>query len=376
MPTEEQYDENGWDALGRHRDTGNTYDPDGYDIDGNSRCDNGDCDDDTCERCHPEPEPEPEDDETFDEQLHAYNAKATDIHGWFYAPMRLANGGWSADRTLYAGHEIEMYSDNEDYDDVLTVLRQLDTPYRNLNPQTRTNRCAIAKHDGSLDVQDGGFEAVTVPLTRAQTYGIFESFKIVGDGNCSAWNMGNEVGHHIHLSRAAIGPLTLGKLLVFANADANQRFVERVACRPAEFNGFSSKKLTDAMREEPNGDRYEVINVTTHTVEFRMFKSNLMTRAILKNYEFAVSLTRYCEQVTHGMDTEPEWSSHPLHYLQYRRWVAEHHAEYPYLHQFFLAHPSMSQNYRSSKGLKANAIPKDRSPKFAFIRTLSAAGGA
>jgi len=381
------YNSEGWDSNDLHRDSGTEFHPttrcmrdgefyneDGEDWRGNSRCDNGDCEDWDCEACHP---PSDEDESSsFEDHLMAYSRKATDVHRWVCKPPVMVAGRWQFDRTLYAGHELEMYSDDEDTGDVDFVLAQLNSAYCKFNPQTRSGACAIAKHDGSLDHADGGFEAVTVPLTREQNYGIFESFKVLGSGRCSAWSMGDEVGHHIHLSRSAIGPLTLGKLLVFANAECNHKFIENVAGRKADFNGFARKKLTDALKDYPNDERYEVINVTEQTVEFRMFKCNLMSRAILKNYEFAVSLVRYCEQVTHGMDTEPEWDSHPLHYLQYRRWLVQRHAEYPYLHQFFLSHRSMSTNYKRHVGLAKNAVPKDRSPKFALIRADAVGVGA
>lgn len=383
------YDRRGFDANARHRDTGTYYHPDDHltwdeetysedndDLDwrGNSRCDNGDCMDDSCETCNPPDEDDDEDDDdgqwsssaSFEECLRGYDVRAPRVHGWRGIVALDENGFAQPDRTLYAGHEIEMYSDNESSEDVEFVLNQIDRAYARFNPQTSTGRCAIAKRDSSLDEYgDGGFETVTVPLTREQTYGIFGSFKVLGGGDCSAWPKGDNVGHHIHLSRAAIGPLTLGKLLVFMNAEVNHSFLVGIAGRAGEFNQFApGKKLTDA----DNGDRYEVLNVTDQTVEFRLFKSNLCSRAILKNYEFAVSAVRFCEDSPHGFE-EPECETDPLSYFQYRRYVASHHKEYPYLHAFLLTHHRLKRGYTNNSGLKPNAIPKERSPKFALIRT-------
>jgi hypothetical protein len=388
------FDRDGWDSRGfdhdnLHRVTRTHYHPedhltwdsspycednDGLDWQGNSRCDNGVCRDDDCERCYPPDEDDDDDEEenstwgssSFEDCLMGYDKRAPRVHGWSTRRVMGADGYYTTDRTLYAGHEIEMYTDDEDADDVAFVLRQLDSAYARFNPQTRTTRCAIAKHDGSLDdYGSGGFETVTVPLTREQTYGIFESFKVLGNGRCSAWTRGDSVGHHIHLSRAAIGPLTLGKMLVFLNAYVNRQFIVNVAGRDGDFNSFvPGKKLTDA----ENGDRYEVLNVTDQTAEFRMFKSNLYSRAILKNYEFAVSTVRFCEDSPHGFE-EPETETDPLSYFQYRRYVAAHHKEYPYLHAFLLTHHRLKRGYTGRSGLKPNAIPKERSPKFALIRT-------
>lgn len=384
------YDSRGFDGNNIHRDTGTYYHPvdhltwdsesysednDSLDWQGNSRCDNGDCSDSDCETCNPPDEDEDEDvdDErqwssssSFEDSLLGYDARAPRVHGWRPITVRDANGFCLLDRTLYAGHEIEMYSDDESADDVQFVLNQINSAYRRFKPQTTAGLCAIAKRDSSLDEYgDGGFETVTVPLTRDQTYGIFGSFKVLGGGHCSAWTKGDDVGHHIHLSRAAIGPLTLGKLLVFMNAEVNRSFLVGIAGRDGGFNQFApGKKLTDA----ENGDRYEVLNVTDQTVEFRLFKSNLYSRAILKNYEFAVSAVRFCEDSPHGFE-EPEYETDPLSYVKYRRYVASHHKEYPYLHAFLLTHHRLKRGYTMSSGLKPNAIPKERSPKFALIRT-------
>ena len=339
------YDRFGYDREGYDSDG---YNEDGEDSNGDTRCDNGECDDSDCERCNPS--------DSFDDRLDAYGERA---------PRRL---GWTADPALgptymYAGHEIEMYSDDEDFDDVEYTLAQVDDQYRKLNPLTHTRRCAIAKHDGSLS--DGGFELVTVPLTTEQVYGIFKAFKTLGNGRCSAWDKGNEVGHHIHLTRAAIGPLTLGKLLVFMNADVNHQFLEAIAGRPAGFNHFSSKKLTDCT----NNDRYEVVNVTGSTVEFRLFKSNLYSKAILKNHEFAVAAVRFCEQASHGFG-EVDTSSDPLHFVNFRSFVARNRNTYRYLHEYMLAHPTISMGYRRNSPLPESVKnPKERSPMFNLIRT-------
>lgn len=332
----EGYDREGYDSSG--------YNEEGYDESGNSRCDNGDCEDPDCEQCSHA---------GFEGQLDSYGSKAHITHGWRPHP----------EIDLYAGHEIEMYSDREDYSDVEYVLAQLDKAYAKFGPLTRSKKCAIAKHDGSLD--EWGFETVTVPLTDAQVYGIFGSFKTLGDGRCSAWDRGDDVGHHIHLSKRAITPLTLGKLLVFMNASVNRPFLESIACRQARFNHFSTKKLTTTQ----NSDRYEVLNVTDQTVEFRLFKSNLYSRAILKNHEFAVAAVRFCEHSAHGFG-EVETSDDPLHFINFRRFVAARRRTYRYLHEFMLSCPAISTGYRNNSGLPVSITnPKERSPSFALIRT-------
>lgn len=389
--TGEPYDEDGFDSDGEHRDTGTVfhptthltrdghrrdeegydwrgydregynregYDSDGYNADGedehgNTRCENGDCEDPDCP-CRIT---------DFESCLESYGCKAPLKHGWRTPP--------GADpTTLYAGHEIEMYSDDADPDDVEYTVRQVDTAYARFNPLTVNGRCCIAKHDGSLDYKDGGFELVTVPLTHEQVYGIFGSFKTLGNGRCSAWDCGDDVGHHIHLTKRAIGPLTLGKLLVFMNAEVNRPFLEAIAGREAGFNKFSSKKITD--RE--NQDRYEVLNVTDRTVEFRLFKSNLYSKAILKNHEFALAAVRFCEQAAHGFG-EVDVGTDPLHFINFRKFVAVNRGTYKFLHEYMLTHPAIRPGYRNNSNLPENvANPKERAPTFALIRTTDVTG--
>lgn len=353
------YDSEGYDVHGRDEDgydrdgyDGDGYDRDGTDSGGCTRCENGDCDDPDCSCKNSD----------FEGHLGSYGDKAVDELDWSCKP---------GDRTLYAGHELEMYSDDVDTDDVDYVLGQLNAAYRKHDPMTSTRKCAIAKYDGSLEVEDGGFEVSTVPLTREQTYAVFESFKTLGDGRCSAWDKGDDIGHHIHLSKSAIGPLTLGKLGVFMNCPENRVFLETIACRTADFNSFENKKK---LTQTHNRERHSVLNVTDETVEFRLFKCNLYSRAILKNYEFAVAAVRFCEQSGHGFGDTIEPTS-PLHWTQFRAYVAANRREYRYLHEFMLAHPVLGVGYRNNSGLPQNvARPKERSPKFALLRTTSVVG--
>ena len=350
------WDDDGYNAFGFDREgydsdgyDGDGYNEDGEDCDGDTRCDNGECEDSDCERCNPN--------DSFEDQLHGYGERAPRVLGWAADPAL-------GPKYMYAGHEIEMYSDDEDFDDVLHTLSQVDDPYRKLGPLTSSRRCAIAKHDGSLNAADGGFELVTVPLTTLQVYGIFQSFKTLGSGRCSAWDKGMSVGHHIHLTRAAIGPLTLGKLFVFMNAEVNRRFLEAIAGRPAEFNAFSTKKLTDV-----NAERYEVLNVTNSTVEFRLFRSNLYSKAILKNHEFAVAAVLFCEQASHGFG-EVDSAADPLHFRNFRSFVAWNRNTFRYLHEYMMAHPAISSGYRLHSPLPESVKnPKEQSPMFRLIRT-------
>jgi len=301
------YDEDGYDSTGEDADG---FDREGFDSDGYDR-------------------------DGYDENgwdRDGYNSDGEHVDGNFadallgYSTNVIERCRWSGpagSRELLAGHEVEMYSPSEDRQDVEETTSQVNAAYAKAPREgyTTNGQASIAKHDGSLD--DGGFECVTVPMTARQTYAVFESFTELGGGGCAAWDYGDEVGHHIHVSRAAISPLTLGKLGVFMNVPFNRPFLTYIAQRPADYNGFErNKKIT---RPE-NYERHSVLNITDRTAEFRLFKSSLASASILKNYEFAISAVRFCR---HTANTKVNWRD-------YLRYVADHRKTYLYLHDFLV----------------------------------------
>lgn len=347
----EGYNAEGWDENGHHRETGTYFDESGYTQDGNEFDDDGydqygydeegyNSDGEDSDGNTREDNERTEQGEEFDNQLVDYSGDVLEICEW--EPLD------GQEKELLAGHEIEMYSNDVDIDDVGYVGSQLWMAYRHHNPQS--SGCMVGKHDGSLeDNGPGGFETVTVPLTREQTYGIFESFEVLGDKRCSAWNKGQEVGHHIHVSRSAISPLTLGKLAVFMNLPENRKFLTAIAQRPPVYNDFEDgKKLS----KPKNRARHSVLNLTEHTVEFRLFKSNLKTQCILKNYEFCIAAIKFCRSTSHQ----------DLNRLDFIRFVAANRKEFGYLHTFLFNHETWNTTYRACLPMNV-ACPKEKGIK-------------
>jgi hypothetical protein len=337
------YNAEGWDENGLNEQTGTEFNEDGYTVDGNEYDSEGydanGYDEDGYNSDGENSDGQSRESQGFDDELRPYDADVLEDCGW---TIRAGQ-----DKELLAGHEIEMYSDEVDIGDVLQVAHQLGAAYKQHDPQTYGGSCCIGKHDGSLD--GGGFETVTVPLTREQTYGVFESFDVLGNGSCSAWSKGQEVGHHIHVSRSAITPLTLGKLGVFMNLPANRKFLTAIAQRHPVYNVFEDgKKLTHPRPYM----RHSVLNVTTETVEFRLFKSNLKTRCILKNYEFCIAAIKFCRSTSHQN----------LNRLDFIRFVAANRKEFGYLHTFLMNQETWAETYCSC--LPANvAYPNEQGKK-------------
>ena len=166
------------------------------------------------------------------------------------------------------------------------------------------NGTYILMSDGSLS--DSGVELITLPYTLDYHQSKFhwnivlEPVTRIGRSGQGTTNC----GMHVHASRAAISPLTLGKLLVFINSSQNRALVNRVAQRTE--NGYCQKhpkKVTHGL-EEASG-RYEALHVAKHTVEFRLFRGNLRYERVLKNIEFCHASIIYCQDASITAVEEP-----------------------------------------------------------------------
>lgn len=203
------------------------------------------------------------------------DADVIDVHGWPSVTPRSA---------LCFGVELEFECDS-----VSDVAERL-------GGRDGNDGKYLLKSDGSLD---NGIELVTGPYTleyHQARFGWRDVTRSIGDGG-SGFHTGT-AGMHIHINRAAMSPLTLGKLLVFINDKANLRMVEGIAQRTANhWAQFHPKKITDG-RAQYGDDKYQSLNVRGRTVEMRIFKSNLNPRRIVKNIEFAHAAVTYCAQAS------------------------------------------------------------------------------
>jgi hypothetical protein len=179
----------------------------------------------------------------------------------------------------------------------------------------------ICKEDGSLN---HGFEIVTAPADLPTQRERWTRLLQTTPRGMKSWNT-QTCGMHVHVSRAALTPLSLGKLLVFVAQE--QKFVEELAGRSsAQWAAISPKKLTDGgtveredgspiidangnmtghwvrgrrtgIAQKRGGLRYEAVNLCNYnTIEFRIFKGSLKLQTVLKNIEFATALVAYTRQ--------------------------------------------------------------------------------
>lgn len=185
----------------------------------------------------------------------------------------------------------------------------------------------ICKEDGSIS----GAEMVTLP-------GTLEAH--VADYSWDDWcrtlqpiargyHAGVGTGIHIHINRAAVSALTLGKMLVFTNADVNAEFLSTIAQRDVSSvswcrrNPLKFDKVGKAAADPCNG-KYSILNVTSRTIECRMFRSSLLPERILKNLEFCHALVKFCESA----------SARNLTANYFQSFVVSRKSTYPHLAKF------------------------------------------
>ena len=154
---------------------------------------------------------------------------------------------------------------------------------------------AQCKSDGSLD---SGFEITTAPATFEYHKKTWEKF--FNDEKCmtnlKGWNT-DTAGLHIHISRKALRPSEIGKILVFINEDTNTPFIKQIAGRTSDqWAKRSKKKIQDCYR---SSEKYEAINMShPHTIELRIFKSNISKHGFYRVLEFTDALVQFCKNYT------------------------------------------------------------------------------
>jgi hypothetical protein len=187
----------------------------------------------------------------------------------------------------------------------------------------RTGEQFILKEDGSLV---DGVEIVTVPLTlenhlmRFNWQELLPSVLSIGMSGAGTENC----GMHVHINKAALSPLQIGKMLVFLNSPAMRSRITTIAQR--ESNTYcerGEKKLTDGRGHSEN--RYDIVNVSLRTVEIRMFRGTLRADRVFKNLEFCHALVRYCRDAS--LKAVEEWS-------EFASWLLKRRSQYPNLIRF------------------------------------------
>jgi hypothetical protein len=188
------------------------------------------------------------------------------------------------------------------------------------------------EEDGSLNC---GFEIITQPRTFAAWKKYMLEFENHVLKPCVKAKLKSSYtttcGLHVHVSKAAWSTKQLFRLFELLDYLHRRGTVKRVAQRD---NSTYAKMVFDVgsmsdvsninKRCSPFNSRYVAVNITSETIEFRMFKGNLRAERVMKAIEFCDSLWKYTRSL-HARNSD---------HAQYCRWLLDNKKRYPNLVEF------------------------------------------
>jgi len=191
----------------------------------------------------------------------------------------------------------------------------------------------VHKNDGSLKNHPResplwGFEMVSAPCDMAThrerwpKLEHMEGFKML-----RAWDT-ITCGMHVHVGKASLTTLQVGRVLVFITNPANRKFIETVAGRNSEAaSRFVDKGYGDA--DKPDPDKYCAVNIRPkNTIEFRIFRGTIHPQHILRNIEFCDAVCTFCHPASRSLQDVKSYKSlinfvrsHRKDYPEFSRWL-------------------------------------------------------
>jgi hypothetical protein len=270
-----------------------------------------------CYDCDPggDDDDEGSDDDNPATAVHSYSTKVEDVVRWSPASRKIR----------YFGIELEQEFGGEN--------RNLWCAWSK-NQIEGLRDMSIWKHDGSLD---NGAELVSIPMTLKtwqepnpiQTLCKDREWRRIARSHKT-----KTCGLHVHVSRSTIPEPVIAKVVYLLNEPCMSEIVALIARRPTDTNycvahkkrwhsdgnclereGWNDKTgLYEALpawkrvretknitkRQTPQDARYTPVNLTTHTIEFRIFKGTLKWETVLASIEFCDAVISYCTQFGAG----------------------------------------------------------------------------
>jgi hypothetical protein len=220
----------------------------------------------------------------------------------------------------------------------------------------------ICKSDGSLP--SDGFEIVTAPRGLDEHIRRFKAWDV--RPTYRAWNA-KQCGLHVHMDSRAFTQMTLGKFLMFINADCNADFIRSLAGRHPKIDDQARNYcaaedqdvITDPLKavKGKGANRYRMVNVTNmdqveltrlglnwrqydtsgrkfNTVELRIFRASLKKERLLAQIEFAHAAVMFVRAASYRDLTEGS----------FKGWLAKSHVLYPHLAAWYEVVPKKKAN--------------------------------
>lgn len=191
----------------------------------------------------------------------------------------------------------------------------------------------IIKHDGSLT---NGFEIVTAPADIHAHRAYWPKItRFNGAEKLRAWDT-DTCGMHVHVSKASLTTLQVGRILLFINHANNRKFVQKVAGRSAErWSKYVPKELRDSLTRDD--DKYVAVN-TKHdaTIEFRIFRGTIHPRHIVRNIEFVDAVCQFCYSASRSFKDL-------MNTKDFIQFCADNRREYPLFNEWLVLHKHLPE---------------------------------
>jgi len=241
-------------------------------------------------------------------KIHSYSTKVPEYLS--YKVGSKSNISGKSERPLFLGIEIEYESTRKDSDAKVTS-KVLDGH-------------ALLKSDGSIAY---GFEIVSCPATIDSHLDAYKSFFEVKQKHTTLKGASN-TGMHIHVSRKAITPLTVGKLTAFFNSRDNLDSLIKIGGR--SLNTYCSQDPNRSIiyeRKYGRGARHVILNLTNvSTIEIRMFSSPETYQDFSTKLEFAQAVVKYCSPASSNLSLKEI-----IKFSNFKDYVHNHAKTYPNL---------------------------------------------
>jgi len=223
---------------------------------------------------------------------------------------------------------------------------------------------AICKHDSSIP---HGFEICSSPASleyhRTKWDGFFKDLspklKAFKPQGC---------GMHVHVSRAPLTTLQVGKMLVFVYSPENYTFIKRIAQRDSSYqNNFKEKReLADAQPKKVNKDKHTAINLLhNNTIEIRIFKSNLRKDMFMKNLEFCHALAKFTWAGQVSVDDCKHWR-------YFAKFVKNNKDTYPNLYKYLVQYRYLRRRFNPNEKVeeKIEGLTGDKEAIYDFDKRI------
>jgi hypothetical protein len=198
----------------------------------------------------------------------------------FFAPI---HDDWTRQHNRHMGIELEVEAPECD---PRPIARKINDTANG----GRVGERLFFERDGSLT---NGFEIITQPMSLPMIRETFDFLKHPQNTAGLRSHRTTTCGLHVHVSRAGLTNITIGRAVTFVNDPRNDSFVMALARR---YNtGYCKIVEKDPETAHLPADRYEAINLTPrNTIEFRLFRGSLKYDAVIAAAEFAHALLAFC----------------------------------------------------------------------------------